>query len=102
MLVGIVALAVPNIIGHLLRSVGFMVPPAGALGIAIWVLNCMITVSFWLVGMGAIVATRAGMPPRLVPAVGVPGTAPPPPAPPTPAAPAAAPIEPTAPPPATA
>ena len=102
MLIGIVALAVPNILGHALRSIGFMVPPAGALGIAIWVLGCLITLGFWLVGMGALIATRAGMPPRLVPAGGVPVVAAPMAPPVAPAPPAAPPIEPTAPPPATA
>jgi hypothetical protein len=111
MLIGIVALAVPNVIGHLLRSIGFMVPPAGALGIAIWVLGCLVTLGFWLVGIGALIATRAGMPPRLVSAIGVPGIMPAPPAasmppaapPATPASlPPVPPIEPTAPPPATA
>jgi hypothetical protein len=86
MLAGIVALAVPGFLGHLLRTVMFMVPPVGALGIAIWVLGCLLTLSFWLVGMGALIATRAGMPPRIVPAGGIvpppPGTPtmPPPPA----------------------
>lgn len=104
MLVGIVALAVPSVFGHLLRSIGFMVPPAGALGIAIWVLGCLVTLGFWLVGIGSLIATRAGMPPRLVPGVSGPGVVTPPAAP--PAAPAslppAPPIEPSAPPPATA
>jgi len=107
MLIGIVALAVPNILGHLLRSIGFMVPPAGALGIAIWVLGCLVTLGFWLVGMGALIATRAGMPPRLVPAVAVSPVAPatpmaPPMPPAAPMPPAGPPIEPSAPPPATA
>jgi hypothetical protein len=107
MLIGILALAVPNVVGHLLRSIGFMVPPAGALGIAIWVLGCLLSLGFWLVGIGALIATRAGMPPRLVTAVGVPGVMSPPAQPMPPAAPPASlppvpPIEPTAPPPATA
>ncbi|HKA23556.1 MAG TPA: hypothetical protein VKF80_01110 [Candidatus Eisenbacteria bacterium] len=105
MLVGIVTLAMPNIFGHLLRALAFLVPPAGALGIAIWVLGCLLSLAFWLVGIGALIATRAGMPPRFVPAVARPGAMPPAggmptmPPPPPPAAPG---IEPTAPPPATA
>ena len=35
--------------------------------IAIWVLGCLLSLSFWIIGIGALVATRAGMPPRLVP-----------------------------------
>lgn len=117
MLVGIATLAVPNIAGHLLRSLGTMVPVASGLGIAIWVLGCLLGLAFWMVGIGALIATRAGMPPRLVPVA--PGAVPPmPPAapavpvapvvpvapmPPMPPAPPVAPaVEPTSPPPYTA
>jgi len=75
MLVGIGMLAVPNVGGHLLRSLGTMVPVASGLGIAIWVMGCLMSLVFWILGIGALIATRAGMPPRLVPAV--PGAVPP-------------------------
>ena len=101
MLVGIGALAVPNVGGHLLRSLGMMVPVATGLGIAIWVLGCLLSLSFWIIGIGALVATRAGMPPRLVPMTS--GAVPPPlPPAPAPVVPGPTAVEPTSPPPATA
>jgi len=103
MLIGIATLAVPNVGGHLLRSLGTMVPIASGLGIAIWVMGCLLSLSFWMIGVGALIATRAGMPPRLIPAV-PPGTVPPPvpPTPLSPVTPTAPAVEPTSPPPYTA
>jgi len=98
LLYGIGAIFVPLVLGRMLHSLGFMAPIATGLGIALFALGCLVSLFFWLVGMGSLIATRGGMAPRLVPAVPVAGSMPPPPpAPPVPAAP-----PPATPPPATA
>lgn len=96
LLFGILTLFGPMVLAHLLKSLGFMAPVATGLGIALSVLAGLVCFGFWLVGMGSLVATRAGTPPRTIaPAAGIAGT-PPPPAPPAPQP------SPAAPPPATA
>jgi len=95
LLVGILSLLGPAVLAHLLSSLGFMAPVATGLGIALSVVTTVVCFAFWIVGMGSLVATRAGQPPRVVaPSAGFTGAPPPPPPAPEPS--------PVAPPPATA
>jgi hypothetical protein len=69
LLFGVAALFLPALLAAALKALGLLAPVATGLGIALSVLNWVLSSCVALLGIGAVLATRAGMPPR--PAVGV-------------------------------
>jgi hypothetical protein len=86
LLFGVAALFLPALLSAALQSLGFLAPVATGLGIALSVLNWVLSSCVALLGIGAILATRGGMAPRAASGFAPPGAGSPP-VPPNPSAP---------------
>jgi hypothetical protein len=88
LLFGVVFLFLPSVASAALMSLGFLAPISTGLGMALSALGWVISTCMALFGLGAVLATRAGSPPRPEPAIPQPPS-PLPPLPPLPPAPPA-------------
>ena len=65
LLFGVAVLFLPALLSAALQALGFLAPVATGLGIVLSVFNWVLSTCVALLGIGSVLATRAGMPPRL-------------------------------------